>query len=148
MRERLQASGSQRDLKRGKGGIVDIEFIVQMYRLKYGRRHPEVRHPNTWQALDGIRAVGLIADDEHADLYQGYTFLRQVECRLRIFHNRSLDELPESPEDLEKLARRIGIDHPPNEPALPRLMEELEKHTGRIRGLFISLFDREKEIVG
>ncbi len=148
MRDRLQASGSLRDLKRGKGGIVDIEFIVQMYRLKYGRRHPEVRHPNTWQALDGIRAVGLIAEEEHAVLYQGYTFLRQVECRLRIFHNRSLDELPESPEDLEKLARRIGIDHPPNQPALPRMMEELEKHTGRVRGLFIALFDREKEAVG
>ena len=37
MRERLEASGSERDLKRGFGGIVDIEFLVQMFRLKYGR---------------------------------------------------------------------------------------------------------------
>ncbi len=145
MRDRVEASGNRRDLKRGRGGIVDIEFIVQMYRLKYGRRHPEIRHSNTWHAIDGIRSVGLISDDEHAALYQGYTFLRQVECRLRIFHNRSLDELPEATEDLEKLARRIGIEHPANEPALPRLLEEFEKHTGRIRGLFVSLFERERE---
>jgi glutamate-ammonia-ligase adenylyltransferase len=145
MRERVQASGSKRDLKRGKGGIVDIEFIVQMFRLKYGRRHPEVRHPNTWNAIDGIRAVGLVSDEEHAILRQGYTFLRQVECRLRIFHNRSLDELPDAPEELEKLARRIGIDHPPDQPALPRMLEELEKHTGRVRSVFGALFEREKE---
>jgi glutamate-ammonia-ligase adenylyltransferase len=146
MRERIQASGSRRDLKRGKGGIVDIEFIVQMYRLKHGQRHPEVRHPSTWRAIDGIRAVGLISDDEHAILYSGYTFLRQVEGRLRICHNRPLDELPEAAEDLEKLARRIGIDHPPNQPSLPRMMEELERHASRIRALFNTLLEREKEV--
>lgn len=145
MRERIQAAGSRRDLKRGKGGIIDIEFLVQMFRLKYGKRHPEVRHPNTWQAIDGLLSVGLISEEEHAVLFQGYTFLRQVECRLRIFHNRSMDELPESPEDLEKLARRIGIEHPANQPATPRLLEEFERHTSRVRALFTAVFDRERD---
>lgn len=145
MRERIHAASGKRDLKRGKGGIVDVEFIVQMYRLKYGRQHPEVRHPNTWTAIDGIRSVGLISDDEHNALRQGYTFLRRVQSRLRIFQNRAIDELPEVPDELEKLARRIGLDHPSDQPALPRMLEELDKHIGRIRSLYSVLFDREKE---
>lgn len=146
MRDRIEAAGNKRDLKRGRGGIIDVEFIVQMFRLKYGQRHPEIRHPNTWQAIHGLRTVGLLSDEESAVLESGYTFLRQVECRLRIFHNRSLDELPESAEDLEKLARRTGVTHLPSEPATPRLLEELEHHTSRIRALFLKLFEREKEI--
>jgi len=144
MRERVQASGSKRDLKRGKGGIVDIEFTVQMYRLKYGHQFPEVRHPNTWKAIDGLRAAGLISVEEHQVLHEGYTFLRTVEGRLRIYHNRSLDELPELSEDLEKLARRLGLDHG-DRPALETFQREMESHTSRIRSLFMTLFLREKE---
>ena len=108
MRERVQASSSGRDLKRGFGGIADIEFILQMFRIKYGQTHAAVREPNTWKALDALLACSLISPQEHATLRSCYDFLRLVESRLRIFHNRSLDELPEQPEEIEKLARRIG----------------------------------------
>ena len=58
MRERVQASSSDRDLKRGFGGIVDIEFILQMFRIKYGRASIRaVREPNTWKALDALHAA-------------------------------------------------------------------------------------------
>ena len=40
----------------------------------------------------------------------GYSFLRLVESRLRIVHNRSLDEVPDGADDLEKLARRLGYE--------------------------------------
>ena len=145
MRDRVQASGSKRDLKRGKGGIVDIEFVVQMVRLKYGKDHPEVRHPNTWNAIDGMKAVGLLSDDEYDTLRGGYTFLRQVESRLRIFHNRSLDELPEQPDELEKLARRLGLETKDSKTAVQRFREAMEQHTSGIRGLYLTLFDRERE---
>ena len=54
MRERLEASRSDRDLKRGFGGIVDVEFLVQLFQLKYGRRLPALRTTNTWEALDAL----------------------------------------------------------------------------------------------
>jgi glutamate-ammonia-ligase adenylyltransferase len=145
MRDRMQATGSKRDLKRGKGGIVDIEFVVQMVRLKYGKEHPEVRNPNTWKAIDGMLSVGLLSKDEFESLREGYTFLRLVESRLRIFHNRSLDELPEQTEELEKLARRIGIDADGDQSAAERFREEMEQHTNRIRALYVTLFDRERD---
>src|SRR5262249_22779575 len=72
MRERLEASRSQRDVKRGFGGIVDVEFVVQLFQLQCGRDLPALRTGNTWEALDALRATGLLRPKEYAVLRQGY----------------------------------------------------------------------------
>src|SRR5207253_3523775 len=87
MRERLEASRSDRDLKRGFGGIVDVEFVVQMFQLKYGRDFKPLHTKNTWEALGALREARLLDEKEYATLRAGYDFLRQVESRLRIVHN-------------------------------------------------------------
>ncbi len=144
MRSRVEASGSKRDLKRGFGGIIDIEFITQLYRLKYGKQHPEVREPNTWRALDALHQVRLINAEEHATLRSCYDFMRTVESRLRIFHNRSLDELPEAAEDLEKLAKRLGCEATAEHSAGQIFLQVLEWHTAQTRHLFKELCKRER----
>jgi glutamate-ammonia-ligase adenylyltransferase len=144
MRERLEASRSERDLKRGFGGIVDVEFLMQLYQLKYGKTMPTVRTGNTWEALDALAADGLIQAAEHQILAASYDFLRLVESRLRIVHNRSLDELPEAPEDLEKLARRLGFEAGPETSAGAALLAELERHTTQTRDLFLKMLQRER----
>jgi glutamate-ammonia-ligase adenylyltransferase len=144
MRERVEASGSKRDLKRGFGGIVDVEFLLQMYRLKYGRAHPAVRQPNTWRALDALHNAKLISDEEHGALRSCYDFMRTVESRLRIYHNRSLDELPESADDLEKLAKRLGCEAAAEQTAGQVFVQELERHTSQTRRWFKELFNRER----
>ncbi len=144
MRERLEASGSKRDLKRGYGGIIDIEFLVQMFRLKYGKEHPRVRHPNTWTALDGMRDEQLITPAEYATLRSCYEFLRIVEARLRIYHNRSLDELPSAAEELQKLARRIGIEPGLGEDLGQRFLQEMDRHAAQTRQLYLDIFQRER----
>ena len=72
-----------------------------------------------------------------------YDFLRLVESRLRIFHNRSLDELPEQPEEIEKLARRIGSSTTPGQSAGQVFLRDLDRHTSQTRKLFLELFSRE-----
>ena len=144
MRERVEASGSERDLKRGFGGIIDIEFIAQMFRLKYGKEIPAIRHANTWKTLDALRAGRLISQMEYDTLRSCYDFLRLVEIRLRIYHNRSLDELPENLEDLEKLARRMGLEGTPQTSPAQKFLEELERHATQTRDLFLELFRRER----
>jgi glutamate-ammonia-ligase adenylyltransferase len=144
MRCRVEASGSKRDLKRGVGGIVDIEFLVQMFRLKYGQTHPALRDPNTWRALDALLEVGLVAVAEHAVLRSCYEFMRLVENRLRIYHNRSLDELPDRPEELEKLAHRVGCVARDGQTGAQQFLGELERHTTQTRQLFKDLFKRER----
>jgi glutamate-ammonia-ligase adenylyltransferase len=144
MRERLEAGRGPRDLRRGAGGIVDIEFLVQLLKLKYARGRPALRATNTWQALDALCDAGLLAPQEHAVLYSGYQFLRTVEARLRIVHNLALSQLPESDEDLEKLARRLGFEPEAHSPARDRLRHELARHTRQTRQLFREILARQE----
>jgi glutamate-ammonia-ligase adenylyltransferase len=144
MRERIEASRSERDLKRGFGGIVDVEFLVQLFQLKYGRDVPALRCPNTWAALEALASAGLLNAADYEILRAGYDFLREVESRLRIVHNIILDELPSNPEDLEKLARRLGFESGPEGSPSQQFLAELEKHTSQIRERFLALVARER----
>jgi glutamate-ammonia-ligase adenylyltransferase len=144
MRERLEASRSDRNLKRRFGGIVDVEFLVQLFQLKYGRDLPELRTGNTWKGLETLRQKQLLPADDYGILRSSYDFLRQVESRLRIVHNRSLDELPEAPEDLEKLARRMGCEATAEMSAGLRFQKELEQRTSQTRDAFQRLIARER----
>src|SRR5262249_2589900 len=78
-RHRLESSRSERDLKRGFGGLVDVEFLVQALQLKYCRERPAIRKSNTWEALDALKEAGLLSADEHAALRGSYDFLRRVQ---------------------------------------------------------------------
>jgi glutamate-ammonia-ligase adenylyltransferase len=140
MRERLEGSRGKRDLKRGSGGLVDVEFLVQMFQLKYGGVRPALRQVNTWDALAALDEAGLLSEAEHAALRDGYDFLLRAQSRLRIVHNRSLDEIPEGAAEVEKLARRLGFD------SGRRFQAELDTHTATIRDLFQRLMDRERAI--
>jgi glutamate-ammonia-ligase adenylyltransferase len=139
MRERLEASRPARDLKRGPGGLADVEFLVQLFQLKYGRDLPSLRVPNTWRALAALRNAGLLDAAEHQALTEGYDFLLRVQSRLRIVHNRTLDAVPESPVDVAKLARRLGFD------AGVRFLAQLEEHRGRLREQYRRLVARERQ---
>ena len=140
MRTRLEATASARSLKRGPGGLVDVEFLVQLLQLKYGREQPAVLRPNLWDALDAIEAAGLLRSTEAAVLRDGYSFLRFVEARLRVVTDRPLTEVPEAAEDREKLARRLGF----AAPAADRFAAELARVTADVRRLFREVMDRER----
>ncbi len=145
MRKRLEASRPERDLKRGFGGLVDVEFLVQLFQLKYGGRIAALRRPNTWEALDALRDADLLSSQENAALREGYGFLLRVQSRLRIVHNRSLDELPQAPDEVEKLARRLGYDVTAEDTAGGHFLAELDRHTRQVRELFLRLLLRERD---
>ena len=144
MRGRLEASRSDRDFKRGFGGIVDVEFLVQLFQIKYGNEVVALRVQNTWAALEALRQAGLLDPEQSQVLRDGYDFLRLVESRLRILQNVSIDELPENALDLEKLARRVGCGNGPAGTAVTEFLEKLEYHTTQVRELLLELARRER----
>jgi glutamate-ammonia-ligase adenylyltransferase len=144
MRQRLEASRGGRDLKRGPGGLMDVEFLVQLLKIKHGRSTPALRSTNTREALDALAAAGLLSPDEAEDLRAAYDFLMRVQGRLRIVHNRSLDEVPEAPEEVEKLARRLGFESGAFGSAGRSFLADLRRHTARTRELFHSVVQRER----
>jgi glutamate-ammonia-ligase adenylyltransferase len=149
MRERLEASRNERDVKRGFGGIVDIEFLIQLLQLKYGHDIPELREPNAWAALEALCKYGKLSAAERTVLHDNYDFLRFVESRLRIVHNLLKDELPERSLDLEKLARRLEqgpagrLQAGGNSDAATRFLREMDERTEQTRELFLQVVERE-----
>ena len=138
MRGRIEkTTAASGDLKRGPGGIVDVEFLVQMLQLKHARENPRLRAANTLAALDGLHRAGLLSDDDREFFEQSYRLLRTIEGRLRLMNSTARDQLPRDPVELTKLA---GLLHYPSGEAL---MTDYETATREIRRRFERIFDAE-----
>lgn len=141
MRKRLEVSRGANDLKRGPGGIVDVEFAVQLLQLKRSAVHPEILQPNLWIALQKIQQAGLWDAETVRIFYDGYTFLRTVESRLRIVHNVCRDDLPQKEDELERLAYRMGYE---GDNAAEEFLADFRRHTTKIRDRFTSVLRLER----
>jgi glutamate-ammonia-ligase adenylyltransferase len=123
------------NIKTGRGGMVDVEFIVQFLLLKYGCTFAEVRSNNTLTALKAICSLEIICQQDCQVLLNGYKFLRRLENRLRIVHDHSINDLGGSREYLDMLARRLGYDPKLRHPG-EVLLKEYEELTEGIRGVY------------
>jgi glutamate-ammonia-ligase adenylyltransferase len=136
MRRKLEASRPPHHLKRGVGGVADIEFIVQYLQLVHAARQPDFLRPNLWDALEAVRRRGIIDSRTHAELRDAYDFLRAIEGRLRLIQNRSVGELPQSPVELERLARRLNYESADRDGSVAAFLADLQAVTRRTRGHF------------
>jgi glutamate-ammonia-ligase adenylyltransferase len=105
-----QALGPGYDLKRGRGGIREIEFYAQMHQLIHGGREPALRLPATLPALAALAEAGWIPPDEAEDLAAAYRLLRTIEHRLQMVDDRQTHSLPEDPAAMDNVARLHGLD--------------------------------------
>ena len=137
MRRRLEETVEQDNLKRGPGGIVDIEFLVQMLQLKHGRDHPGVRIPSTLSALVALHEAGHLTDEDFPFLSRSYRFLHTLEGRLRLMNFTARDQLPEDPTELAKLAHLLQY------PSGEALLADFDKYTRQTRQRFDRIFDAE-----
>jgi glutamate-ammonia-ligase adenylyltransferase len=94
----------ERDVKLGRGGIRDIEFIVQTLQLIHGARHPFLQEPSMLKALRGLRELDLLPSYEVLTLDKTYRFLRRVEHRLQIDAEQQTHVVPGDVEALRRLA--------------------------------------------
>lgn len=136
MRKKLEASRPRLDLKRGPGGLADLEFIVQYLLLVHVPEQPELLKPNFWQALSALHRHGILTSDIYNKLCHAYDFLRAVEARLRLIHNRSVSEIPESTVELARLARRFTDESSDPEKAAQTFLAEAARIMSRTRQLF------------
>ena len=138
MRHRMEETATGSNLKRGPGGLVDIEFLVQMLQLKHGRRNLKLRSPNTLTALAALDAAGILQDDDCELLTRHYRFLRTIEGRLRLMNSTARDKLPEDPTELAKLAHLLRY------PSSTALLADYETAIREIRSQFERIFDTER----
>ncbi len=77
------------DIKFGRGGMVDIEFIVQALQLRYGRKNKDIRGANTINVIKKLEKKGLLSQKDCRFLSYTYSFYRGIENRLRIIEDRA-----------------------------------------------------------
>jgi glutamate-ammonia-ligase adenylyltransferase len=139
MRERMEReiaaeTTGRYNSKLGRGGLVDVEFAVQFLQLVHGGNTPAVRNASTPQALSALLEKSLLAPQDHDPLLKGYRFLRKLESRLRIVRDRSVDELPEHHQELQRLARRMGYTGPK---AAEELLADYQRTSADVRAAFL-----------
>lgn len=104
-----QLFGPGYDLKRGRGGIREIEFFAQIHQLIHGGREPALRIPATRDALAALAEAGRIDADDAAALSAAYVDLRTIEHRLQMVDDLQTHRLPEGREALDNVAALHGF---------------------------------------
>jgi glutamate-ammonia-ligase adenylyltransferase len=133
MRRRLEANARPGDLKRGRGGIVDAEFLVQTLQLLHGKAEPAILEPNTVDSLRKIEAAGILDPSQVLGVLNSYSFLRWIENRFALVseHGESLGTMDEA--QLDAVVQRIGYRSSGEEPALKIFRAELDYHRKVLR---------------
>ena len=119
------------DVKLERGGIRDIEFLVQCLQRLHGGADPWVRHGGTMLALARLQDKGFLTDAEYGRLAQAYAFLRHLEHRLQLDQDRQTHRLPEDPAEIELVARRM-----PGGLSAEWLLRELRHHFAQVLEMY------------
>src|SRR5438552_587803 len=109
-RDVARSDALERDVKLGRGGIREIEFVVQTLQFIHGGRHVFLQETGTLNALRALARLELIPDKEVVDLDRAYRFLRTVEHRLQIEAEQQTHTLPRDRAVLDRLARSLAFD--------------------------------------
>ncbi len=126
----LQSAGNRNDVKLGRGGIREIEFLVQNHQLIRGGRETALQTQSLYQALDALVALGEVEPAERDTLRAAYRFLRDVEHRLQMVADRQTQKLPDQPLEQARLAWTMGY------PDWPAFSAALEEHRAAVHHLF------------
>jgi glutamate-ammonia-ligase adenylyltransferase len=95
------------DVKSGLGGIRDVEFLVQGLQLATAHGLPKILAGGTLDALARLADAGVLSREKVESLREDYVFLRRVEHSIQILHDQQRHRLPDAPEELAALAKRI-----------------------------------------
>jgi glutamate-ammonia-ligase adenylyltransferase len=133
---------TDRDLKRGRGGLRDIEFTVQLLQLVHGHLDPSLRGPATEPMLRELAAAGTIDAGDASRLAEAYRYLRVVEHRLQLEDEQQVHSIPRAPAALDVLARVLGYRGEPEADAAERFHHDLVHHQLAVRSIHERVYFR------
>lgn len=133
---------ADREVKRGPGGLRDIEFAVQLLQLVHARRDVSLRSGNTLAALRALAHGAYVGEEDAAELADAYRFLRQVEHRLQLAQERQTHTVPADDRGRRRLARAMGFDDSQAETALEQFDARWRRIQAVVRRIHEKLFYR------
>ncbi len=126
----VQAFGPGFDLKRGRGGIREVEFFAQAQQLIHGGREPALRAPATLDALAALARSGHLDPVLAEALAAAYRLLRTIEHRVQMIDDQQTHRLPADAAALDVVARLHGLADG------PALLALLEPHVAAVGAAF------------
>jgi glutamate-ammonia-ligase adenylyltransferase len=145
--ELAQESDSQFNLKKGMGGMVDVEFLAQMLQLSHGWRKAGLRQQGTLAALKALSDCKIIGREEYRLLSDGYLFLRRLDHRLRLERQQSIDLLERDAAKLHGIALALGYKDKKKTKAGELLLRDYEKLREQIRACYDRRFKAARKNV-
>ena len=138
LKTRIDSTFKKGDIKRGYGGIREIEFFVQALQLMYGGREPLIRERNILKALHRLLQKSLVGQEDYYELSIHYRYLRELEHRLQQMNDLQTHMLPSGKADIEALGRKMGCS------GGSAFLSDLEKRRRDVRAIYDSLFSGAK----
>ncbi|HLM54828.1 MAG TPA: hypothetical protein VK422_01790 [Pyrinomonadaceae bacterium] len=129
------------NVKLGRGGIREIEFIAQALQLAYGGRDAWLHAPHTLISLGRLADRGLLTERERSELSDAYDFLRTLEHRLQMEHGLQTHAVPEDPDRRALVARRM---HFQGASALELFERALRLHTENVSRAYRRVFGADE----
>ncbi len=140
--EVVRAGELDRNVKLGRGGIREIEFIAQSQQLLHAGKMPFLQGSQTLPTMEKLAQYNLLTEEETRSLRDAYFFLRDVEHRLQMEENLQTHTIPVNRAARERLARLMNFKSAAEFEAARRA------HTDRVRLVFNKLFrsDKSREV--
>ncbi len=133
-KEIVRAGELDRNVKLGRGGIREIEFIVQSLQVLHGGKNPFLQTPHTLTGLPKLVAYQLLPEADASVLAAAYPFLRDIEHRIQMEEQRQTHTLPADAPALERIARLMGYSG--TQPFQAALADQMN----RVRSLYEGIF--------
>jgi [glutamine synthetase] adenylyltransferase / [glutamine synthetase]-adenylyl-L-tyrosine phosphorylase len=119
------------ELKRGPGGVMDVDFACHFLQLVHGPEIAALRTCSTRAALASAVDAGVLDVETGTELTRGYEYLRRLETCLRLFELRNVSSFPLQPQDCAPLARAMTATGDTG-----AFMGELERNAAAVRSAF------------
>jgi len=130
----VRSSARQHNVKLGRGGIREIEFVAQQFQLIRGGRDAELRGYSTLAMLTVLARKNLLDPEVAGRLAAAYVFLRNVEHRLQYLDDAQTHRLPGDEADRERIARMAGC------PSAAVLEQRLQTEQAWVANVFDEVF--------
>jgi [glutamine synthetase] adenylyltransferase / [glutamine synthetase]-adenylyl-L-tyrosine phosphorylase len=107
----VMVKGQEDNIKLGRGGIREIEFIAQVFQLMRGGQDASLQIKPTLETLHLLKNKGLLSEKNASELIEAYVFLRNLEHRLMYLEDRQTQDLPKSDEAKARIANAMSFTH-------------------------------------
>ena len=136
--ELISVADKDREIKRGRGGLREVEFPVLGLQLLHGATQPTLQTHDLRKAIRNLKILGILKAEEEQVLLGGYDFWRRLEDFLQMRQIRQTHLLPPDPVEVDSVARALG------KKSGDELIREVEAWRGRVRGVYDSIFGELK----